>query len=770
MEYFFDSDPGIGNGVSISISPGSSHDLNVSISTTGLTVGFHTLVIRAKHQSGSWGIQDERVVYVAATAVADDATLGDVEYYFDTDPGPGNGTSMPLPTSFPHSVDFLSTIVTAPLAPGFHVLHVRARDSDGNWGIPDARPFYVTPGNVDVQADIIQLEYFFDNEPGFGGGTPLTVTAGAQINFPALISSASLTDGFHSITVRAKDEDGQWGFGETRIFFVDEFSEVSSIEYYIDTDPGEGSATSVAVTAGGVVDVSIAVPTSSLSGGSHTLGIRAARSDGSWGNTRTSTFSIQEGQTISFNSLAAVTFGDAPFNLSGTTSSGLSVSYASSDPLVATVAGSTVTIVGAGTTVITASQAGDGTFAAAPDVMQTLTVNKAGQTITFPTLTSKTFGDPSFTLSATSTSTLSVAYSSSNTTVATISGNAVTIVGAGTTNITASQLGNGNYNAAPDVVQPLVVLSGTNPPAISAATASAFYVNSSVVVHTGITVTDPDDELVSAEVSITSGFQQSEDQLQFTDFNLLTGMYNSTTGVLTISGSGSVSEYQDALRSVRYNNTATSPNTTDRTISFHVSDGTATSNEVTATITINKPPAIAAPPGETRAGGNIVFLVSDILSDPDNNLDLSTLKVTSAQGADVTIAGELITINYNKVPDYEGTDELTVSVCDLGGKCQSQVVMVEVGASVEIFNGISANSDGMNDYFRIRFLPARSRVAIFNRWGDTVYENKDYDTNDPSKRFEGNGTDGNALTTGTYYYHITLPDKSIHTGYLHLKR
>jgi gliding motility-associated-like protein len=770
MEYFFDSDPGLGNGVSIAISPGSTLDVDISINTSGLAVGFHTLVIRAKHQSGSWGVQDSRVVYVASEAAANTGTLAHIEYYFDSDPGPGNGTPVSLPTSFPTSVDLLTAISTYSLAPGFHVLHVRARDSDGNWSIPDARPFYIVPGNVDSQADIVEMEFFFDTEPGYGAGTPLAIASGTQIDVPALISSASLSNGFHTISIRAKDDNGQWGFAETRTFYVDQFTEISAIEYYIDTDPGEGSATSVAITPGGTIDIDIDIPTGSLTGGSHTLGVRAARTDGSWGVTSTSVFSVLESQTITFPTLPTATYGDAPLTLTGTSSSGLSLSYSSSDPLIATISGSTVTIVGAGTTTITASQPGDGTYAPAPDLPQTLVVNKASQTITFGALTGKTVGDPVFTLSATSSATLSVAYSSSNIAVATISGNAVTIVGAGTTNITASQSGNGNYNAATDVVQPLVVLPTDNPPSIGTPQGSAFYVNGPVVIHNTITLMDADDELVSATVSITSGFQGSEDVLLFTSQNGLAGTFDGTTGVLTISGTGSVANYQAALRSVEYENTATSPVTIDRTISIRVSDGTATSNAVIATITINKPPAVAAPPRETEAGGNIVFLVGQILSDPDDNLDLTTLKIVSTQGAFITIEGDVITISYRTLPDFEGTDELTVTICDLGGKCQTQIVTVDIGADVEIFNGISPNGDSMNDYFRIRFLPPGSGVVIFNRWGDAIYENEEYDSTDPAKRFEGNDNNGKELTTGTYYYVITLPGGEKRNGYLHLKQ
>lgn len=162
-------------------------------------------------------------------------------------------------------------------------------------------------------------------------------------------------------------------------------------------------------------------------------------------------------QTITFGALSNVTFGDAPFNLTATASSGLSVSYSSSNTLVATVSGNTVTIVGAGSTTITASQNGDANWNPALNVQQNLTVDKADQTITFDPLADVLDTDPDFNLTATSTSGLTIAYSSSNPAVATVSGNTVTIVGVGTTTITASQAGDDNYNAATPVDQTLTV-------------------------------------------------------------------------------------------------------------------------------------------------------------------------------------------------------------------------------------------------------------------------------------------------------------------------
>jgi hypothetical protein len=84
-------------------------------------------------------------------------------------------------------------------------------------------------------------------------------------------------------------------------------------------------------------------------------------------------------------------------------------------------------------------------------------INKANQTITFGVLASKTTADAPYSISATSTSGLTVSFSSANTAVATVAGSTVTIVGAGTSTITASQAGDQNYNTATSVDQTLTV-------------------------------------------------------------------------------------------------------------------------------------------------------------------------------------------------------------------------------------------------------------------------------------------------------------------------
>lgn len=163
-------------------------------------------------------------------------------------------------------------------------------------------------------------------------------------------------------------------------------------------------------------------------------------------------------QTITFNELATKTFENSAFDLTALASSGLPITFSSSNNSVATVSGNTVTITGAGSTTITASQPGNATYASATNVSRTLTVNKADQTITvFNPLPNKSANDPAFQLTATLSSGLAPHYTSSNAEVATISGSTVTIVASGTTTITAFHEGNANYNAAPGVQHTLTV-------------------------------------------------------------------------------------------------------------------------------------------------------------------------------------------------------------------------------------------------------------------------------------------------------------------------
>jgi uncharacterized protein YjbI with pentapeptide repeats len=150
--------------------------------------------------------------------------------------------------------------------------------------------------------------------------------------------------------------------------------------------------------------------------------------------------------TIGTLTAPAKNFGDASFNLTAPTSdSSGAFTYTSSAPAVATVTSSgTVTIVGVGTTTITATQAAsaDGNYTTG-SVTASLVVSASLSNFTVP---AKTYGDASFNLvdPETTDNTVGFTFASSNTSVATLSGRTVTIVGAGSSIITASQAATAN--------------------------------------------------------------------------------------------------------------------------------------------------------------------------------------------------------------------------------------------------------------------------------------------------------------------------------------
>lgn len=161
-------------------------------------------------------------------------------------------------------------------------------------------------------------------------------------------------------------------------------------------------------------------------------------------------------QTIKFVGLTDQTMGAAPFQISASASSGLSVTLTSNTPGVCTVSGNMLSIVGAGTGSITANQPGNDTYNPATPVTQTFTVNKGSQTITFSPLGPHGGADGPIPLQATASSGLPVTFSVVSG-PATVSGATLSLTGVGSVTVQASQAGTDNYNAASPVTQTFAV-------------------------------------------------------------------------------------------------------------------------------------------------------------------------------------------------------------------------------------------------------------------------------------------------------------------------
>ena len=125
--------------------------------------------------------------------------------------------------------------------------------------------------------------------------------------------------------------------------------------------------------------------------------------------------------------------------------------------------GATLNYTAAGTCKVDANQAGNATFAAAPQVQRSVTVTtavKTNQTITFAALANRTGAQSPVTVTATASSGLPVTFTTTTPTVCTAggtNGTTITLVKTGTCTVVAAQAGNGTFNAAPSVTRSFTV-------------------------------------------------------------------------------------------------------------------------------------------------------------------------------------------------------------------------------------------------------------------------------------------------------------------------
>ncbi len=212
-----------------------------------------------------------------------------------------------------------------------------------------------------------------------------------------------------------------------------------------------------------------------------------------------------------------------------------------------------------------------------------------------------------------------------------------------------------------------------------------------VPVTSTLTVSSIDDaNLAGATVTISSGFAPAEDSLSFTSANGITGSYNSSLGVLTLTGTSTRADYQAALRSVTYSDPdGASPTTGTRTISFQVTTGkpmNQLSNVVSRNVMVgpNSPPTAGDVTASTDKNTAIDINVLSSASDPDGDT-LSTAAVGTAGTKGSVSINPNGTIHYDPNGQFAGlgtgqtaTDSFTYQVSDGFQLSNSATVTVTV--------------------------------------------------------------------------------------------
>ncbi|MDB5303423.1 MAG: uncharacterized protein JWM97_972, partial [Phycisphaerales bacterium] len=187
-----------------------------------------------------------------------------------------------------------------------------------------------------------------------------------------------------------------------------------------------------------------------------------------------------------------------------------------------------------------------------------------------------------------------------------------------------------------------------SPPTIALSTGELSYTEAQApaAIDPGLTISDVDNSTLAGATVQLFRYRSNQDVLAFTNQNGITGSFNSTTGVLTLSGTATVAQYQAALRSVTYSNTSSDPDRTTRAAEFAANDGLARGTPVYRAITVtavNNAPVNHVPGLQTvNEDTPIVFSTtnSNAISITDVDSDGGIEQVTlSATGGTLTLSG-----------------------------------------------------------------------------------------------------------------------------------
>ena len=280
-EYFFDSDPGYGNATIINNV--TSGDNNLSLSVDGLSPGAHMLYVRSQASSGVWSSTQSHPLLLIRQRPTEAVR---VEYFYDTDPGYGNGKSVG------NLVDGDNTLVFSVegLAYGVHHLCLRAQDNTGVWSQVATSSIFVASPKT---ANAVRIEYFFDTDPGYGQATAITPSQDETATYALSLDNLSMDA--HMLYLRVQDNHGRWSAVQKHpIYVLSNLPDVVAAEYFFDdNDPGEGQATAVPLPSVKTEPFAFEANTEGLAPGEHHLKVRLKKNNGFWTLYDAATFTVE---------------------------------------------------------------------------------------------------------------------------------------------------------------------------------------------------------------------------------------------------------------------------------------------------------------------------------------------------------------------------------------------------------------------------------------------------------------------------------------------
>ena len=270
---------------------GTKKPLGPSVATidvSQLSKGLHSITTQVKDSKGQWSVPVTKY-FIIPKATTGQNTLTEQVYWIDNN----IGTKKPLGPS-------VATIDVSQLSKGLHSITTQVKDSKGQWSVPVTK-YFIIPKESQMAKTIVERDYWIDN--ALNTRQPL----GESV---ATINISSLALGVHSLTMRVKDNLGQWSTAMTRFFIktmnLESENTIVRCVYWFD-DQNEASQTVEVDEATGTVLVDV----SNLTAGKHNLFWRVCDSKGAWSDTFVSEdfmrYTVPESGIGTFSAATAMT-------------------------------------------------------------------------------------------------------------------------------------------------------------------------------------------------------------------------------------------------------------------------------------------------------------------------------------------------------------------------------------------------------------------------------------------------------------------------------
>jgi hypothetical protein len=215
------------------------------------------------------------------------------------------------------------------------------------------------------------------------------------------------------------------------------------------------------------------------------------------------------------------------------------------------------------------------------------------------------------------------------------------------------------------------VIAMNEPPLVSAPVASAAYTEDAppVAIAQGLGLSDADSpSMESATVAITANYQPGEDSLVFTNHDAISGSWDAAAGVLTLSGTATVAQYEAALRSVAYVNMSQNPSGVARTVTVRVSDGMNTSSPVEQTVSVTP---VNDAPGAVGSAASVTFTEGGAAVPVNADIVLRDIDSAMLSSAVVRISGNFVagedTLVFNAHAGITGVWQAATGTLTLSG-------------------------------------------------------------------------------------------------------